>query len=309
MVSRCLLHRYLSQPILCVRHLSIITGASKELLDLGFSEEQACKILSLKTRSGDPQHRLSCIKELLFIGLDTQTTLKILENNPELCKATAKELRDRTETLRSLGLGEGILQRSVSRCPSLLSLPRSQVLAAVQCLRQRCRFSAKQLSDILRSTPEALTQDPSSLEEAFQYVYFRMGGKQKDIITSGLFRTSLNEVRVRHQFLERLGRYQPPSKKVVSPLSNPKLKEVIMLPEEDFLSRIARASPEELHTFRKILAREEIEDEGDKTSTDSEDEEHSDIDRDSDDDGEDSGDEEDRKDVQREHTKTKKRRS
>ncbi|KAE8604523.1 hypothetical protein XENTR_v10014732 [Xenopus tropicalis] len=252
---------FMPSSILGFRYLSSssLPVAVQELLDLGFNEEQSGRILALKPRRGDPWHTVSCTKELLLIGLKPQAALKMLEDSKELRKATVRELRDRTENLRSLGLGEGFLQRSLSRCPALLSLPRSHVLAAAKCLRQRCQFSALQLTDILRFSPEALTYDPSYLEEAFQYVYFRMGASHKDIITSGLFQTSLDEIRVRHQFLERLGRFLPPDKKGVSPPSNPKLKEVTALSDSDFLAHVARVSPEELHTFRKIFAREELE--------------------------------------------------
>ncbi|KAM4693952.1 transcription termination factor 4, mitochondrial [Discoglossus pictus] len=285
---------HLPRPILCLRQLSSLPDATQELLNLGFSEEQTERILSLKPRGAEHQRRLSSAKELLLIGLDPSTTLKMLERSPELRKVTSKELRDRTDMLRSLGLGEGSLQRSVSSCPDLLSLPRYRILAAAQCLKQHCKFSSQQVTQILRSSPEALTQDPQYLEEIFQYVYFRMGGTQQEMISSGLFRTSLNEIRVRHQFLERLGRFHPPSKKRIMPLANPKIKEVIVLSEQDFLSRVAQASHEELQTFRKIIEREESEapneDDGNNTSSDSDNEEEE-SDTDSDGEGEDSEDE------------------
>ncbi|KAG8445393.1 hypothetical protein GDO86_010250 [Hymenochirus boettgeri] len=280
MVSRCLRHCLMPCSTLGLRHLSVsnIPGAARELIDLGFNEEQVGTVLSLKPSRGDPQHRISCIKELLFIGLSPQTVVSILIDSPELRKTSVKEIQDRTDNLRSLGLGEGFLHKSLSRCPSLLSLPRSQVLAAVKCLKQRCKFSAQQVTDILCSSPEAITQDPSYLEEVFQYVYFRMGGTHKDIITSGLFLMPLNEIRVRHQFLERLGRFCPPNKKGVSPSSNPKLKQVLRFSERDFLTHIAQTSSEELHVFRNLLAREEKDSKGDEDdeenieSTDSEEE-------------------------------------
>ncbi|CAI9603649.1 unnamed protein product, partial [Staurois parvus] len=153
----------------------------------------------------------------------------------------------------------GSLQNSLSRCPSLLSVPRSHLLASAQCLKTRCQFSSQQVLKILKTTPEALIQDPNHLEELFQYAYFRMGGKHGDILSSGIFQKSLNEIRVRHHFLERLGRFIPPTKKGLCPPSNPKIKEIVQLSEEDFLSQIARSSSEEFNIFQKILEREEME--------------------------------------------------
>lgn len=289
MVSLCLRNRLIfGWSSLCLRHLSIVPAARQELLDLGFSETQVERILSMKCTV----HSTSTIKELCVVGLNHKTILRILEEKPVILKTRAKQVRDKADTLRSLGLGEGSLQSSLSRCPSLLSIPHSRLLASVQCLKTRCQFSSQQVQKILNTTPEALTQDPNHLEELFQYAYFRMGGKHGDIISSGIFQKSLYEIRVRHHFLERLGRFIPPNKNGLCPLSNPKIKEVVQLSEEDFLSRIARSSSEEFNIFQKILEREEresaeeIEEDQDNLSTDeefSENEEESEKEDDSDD--------------------------
>ncbi|XP_068136733.1 transcription termination factor 4, mitochondrial isoform X2 [Hyperolius riggenbachi] len=240
---------------LFLRHVSRVPGGRQELLNLDFSEEQAEKILSMKSSA----HSMSTITELSVIGLYPKQILKILEEKPEIMRATAKEVRDKADTLRRLGLGEGSLQNAVVRCPALMSIPRSHLLAAVQCLKTRCQFSSQQVLKILRTTPEALSQDPKYLHEVFQYVYFRMGGKHVDMISSGIFQSPLHEIRVRHEFLERLGKFQPPNKKGLCPPTNPKLKEVMQLSEGDFLSHIAHSSPIEFSVFCKILAREEQE--------------------------------------------------
>ncbi|KAM5164750.1 transcription termination factor 4, mitochondrial isoform 2-T2 [Mantella aurantiaca] len=259
-----------SWPRLCLRHMSNVPTARQDLLDLGFLETQAERILSMKCTV----HSASTIQELCVVGLSHKTILRILEEKPELLRITGKDVRSKADTLRSLGLGEGSLQNSLSRCPSLLSLPRSRLLASAQCLKTRCQFSSQQVLKILHTAPEVLTQDPNYLEELFQYVYFRMGGKQGDILSSGIFQKTLNEIKVRHQFLERLGRFLPPNKNGLCPPSNPKIKEVVHLSEEDFLSQVAHTSSEEFIIFQKILEREERErtEEQDNLSTDEEDE-------------------------------------
>ncbi|XP_044147488.1 transcription termination factor 4, mitochondrial isoform X2 [Bufo gargarizans] len=276
MVSLSLRHIIaFSRSSLCLRSMSSIPNARQALLDLGFSDEQAEKIQRLRC----PPHKMPNIKELFFIGLSHRTVLRILEERPELLKITDQELRDRVDTLRSLGLGEGSLQNSLSRCSALLLVPRSRLLAATQCLKMKCQFTSQQVLKILNTAPETLTQDPRYLEDVFQYIYFRMGGNQGEMISSQVFQVSLNEIRVRHQFLERLGKFYPPNKKRVCPTSNPKLKEVIQLAEEDFLSHTAHSTLEEFNTFRKILEREEheaeqqMEDTEDELSSDEDDDE------------------------------------
>ncbi|KAG9494356.1 hypothetical protein GDO78_001943 [Eleutherodactylus coqui] len=267
--------------------MSSIANARQELLDLGFSEEQAEKIQSMR----GPPNKTPSVKELCLIGLNHRTILRLLEERPEFLKVAAKELRDRVDTLRSLGLGEGSLQASLVRCPALLSVPRSRLLATAQFLKSRCQFTSQQVQKILKTSPETLTQDSSHLEDVFQYLYFRMGGKQEEIVSCQAFETPFDEIRARHQFLERLGTFQPPNKYRTCPPTNPKVKEVIQLSEKDFLSRIAHSSAEEFTTFRKILEREERE--GESHLEDTEDELSSDEDdaKQDSDSGEDSEDE------------------
>ncbi|KAM3931702.1 transcription termination factor 4, mitochondrial isoform 2-T2 [Leptodactylus fuscus] len=290
MVSLCLRQIVaLSRTSLLLRSVSSVPDTRQTILDLGFSEEQAEKIQRMRC----PPHKTPNIKELCLLGLNHRTVLRILEERPDLLKITATELRDRVDTLRGLGLGEGSLQNSLSSCPALLSVPRSRLMAATQFLKAQCQFTSQQLLKILNTAPETLTQDPSKLEEVFQYVYFRMGGKHGEMISSQVFQVSVDEIKVRHQFLERLGKFHPPDKKMVCPPSNPKLKDVIQLSEEDFLSRIACSSSEEFSTFRKILEREERENEQQMEGTEdelSEDEEDSESE-------DDSGDEDSKEDI------------
>ncbi|XP_009321469.1 PREDICTED: transcription termination factor 4, mitochondrial [Pygoscelis adeliae] len=99
-----------------------------------------------------------------------------------------------------------------------------------------------------------------SLENQWEliYVYFRMGLRQKEMVKARLFRMPFAELRNRHIFLERRGLYQTPYKGQTQ-TGNPKLKDILQLPEKDFLASLAHATPEEYEVFKKLLAREEEE--------------------------------------------------
>lgn len=75
-----------------------------------------------------------------------------------------------------------------------------------------------------------------------------------------LFRMSFAELRNRHIFLERRGLYQTPYKGQTQ-TNNPKLKDIVQLSEKDFLANLACSTPEEYEVFKKLLAREEEEEE------------------------------------------------
>lgn len=89
-----------------------------------------------------------------------------------------------------------------------------------------------------------------------QYVYFRMGVKQEEMVKSKLFQFSLEDVRHRHSFLERRGLYQTPDKNGQTSFVNPKLESVLSVDEDTFLTQLAKASAEEYDVFKRLVARE-----------------------------------------------------
>ena len=108
-----------------------------------------------------------------------------------------------------------------------------------------------------------------------QYVYFRMGVKQAEMVKSRLFRFTLDEVRHRHSFLERRGLYQTPDKKGQTVILNPKLDSILSVDQDTFLTDVAMASAEEYDVFKRLMAREwrEQEQEGGRIEADSDEEE------------------------------------
>lgn len=89
-----------------------------------------------------------------------------------------------------------------------------------------------------------------------QYVYFRMGVRQAEMVKSRLFRFTLDEVRHRHCFLERRGLYQTPDKHGQTIIINPKLDSILNVDEDAFLTQVAKASAEEYDAFKRLMARE-----------------------------------------------------
>lgn len=89
-----------------------------------------------------------------------------------------------------------------------------------------------------------------------QYVFFRMGVKQAEMVKSRLFRLTLDEVRCRHCFLERRGLYQTPDKKGQTTIVNPTLDSIFKVDQDTFLTDVAMASAEEYDVFQRLVARE-----------------------------------------------------
>ncbi|XP_030631601.1 transcription termination factor 4, mitochondrial [Chanos chanos] len=225
------------------------------LVNLGLTESQAEQVYERVTKT-HVKHDMSALTALAALGLNSSSIVKVLEKCPELLSLRAPEIQQRVGNLRKLGLLEGSLQRMVSHYPHILTVPVKRVNMVARFLREKCLFTVQQLTDILRDSPVVVEEDLQRLEYKFQYAYFRMGTRQAEMVKARLFRVSLEELRCRHCFLERRGLYQTPDKKGQTLILNPKLKDVLCVSEETFLSQVAKATQEELDVFWKLTVRE-----------------------------------------------------
>ncbi|XP_061492676.1 transcription termination factor 4, mitochondrial isoform X2 [Rhineura floridana] len=224
-------------------------------LDMGLSPAQITQLFSLQPNL-PPQTRLTVVSELLLLGLNTDSTLKVLQKSPELLKMSLKHLRDRADLLRRLGFEEGMNHVAI-HFPSIFTLPQKKIESLERLLKEKCLFTVHQISTILQMCPNILLEELNDVEYKFQFAYFRMGVKHREIVQSGFFQASLTEIKNRLIFLERLGLYQTPDKKGQTQVVNPKLKSIIRFSETDFVTKMACSSVEEYKIFKKLLVREE----------------------------------------------------
>uniref|UniRef100_A0A669PN78 Mitochondrial transcription termination factor 4 n=2 Tax=Phasianus colchicus TaxID=9054 RepID=A0A669PN78_PHACC len=246
-------------------------GEAAELLAMGFSRAQARRLRLLQPGL-EPQRRAEAAAQLLLLGLSAEAALELLERSPRLLRMATARLKERAEYLRRLGLEGARLQSAAGRCPEVWTLPRRRMEAVVRMLRERCLFTAEQLAELLRSCPDVLLEEPDRVQHHFQYAYFRMGVRQKEMVKARLFCTPFAELRNRHIFLERRGIYRTPHKGQ-SQSDNPALRDVLRPTEGDFVAGIARASAEEYEVFKRLLAREEEEEEEEEMEDEEEEEE------------------------------------
>uniref|UniRef100_UPI00398E3A82 transcription termination factor 4, mitochondrial isoform X3 n=1 Tax=Pristiophorus japonicus TaxID=55135 RepID=UPI00398E3A82 len=233
------------------------------ILKLGFSQVQVKQLLTLHPSIGvqPPQKSLPALSILTVLGLNPSSTIKVLVKCPELLGVKDHQLQSRIDNLRKHGLGEGSLQRVLVHCPQILNLSAKQVNNTVRFFKDKCVFTGQHVTEILRTSPNVLFEKFEELEYKFQYAYFRMGIKQPEIAKSEIFRMSLEELQQRHIFLERLGLYQTPDKKGQTQIINPKLKDILTTSTDYFLAKVAMSTWEEFDVFKKLLSREEMENE------------------------------------------------
>ncbi|XP_015999703.2 transcription termination factor 4, mitochondrial isoform X1 [Rousettus aegyptiacus] len=248
----------------------------RSLLDMGFSEVHVNELLGIRP-GAPPRQLLDVVSELILLGVHPEPVCAVLKKSPQLLKLPVTQMKKRSSYLRKLGLGEGRLKRVLLCCPEVLSMRQRDLDSTVRVLRDKCLFTAQQVTEILHRCPFVLREDPSELEYKFQYAYFRMGVRHTDVVRTDFLQYSITKTRQRHTFLERLGRYQTPDKKGQTQIPNPLLKDILRVSEAEFLAKTACSSPEEFEVFKKLLAREEEEDTenhvpGDESISDEEDE-------------------------------------
>ncbi|XP_003438221.1 transcription termination factor 4, mitochondrial [Oreochromis niloticus] len=249
----------------------------RSFIDMGFTESQAEQIYEslANVRRGDSaKHILPTLTALFVLGLNPSSVKKCLEKCPELYTIKEAQLQQRISNLRKMGLVEGSLQRVVAHYPRILTVPLKRVKNVVMFLKEKCLFTSQQVTDIIRDCPAVVLENLDQLEYKFQYVYFRMGVKQAEMVKCRLFRYSLDEVRCRHTFLERRGLYETPDKKGQTTIINPSLDSILNVDQDTFLAHVAQASAEEYDVFKRLAAREWQEEElqQGRTEPDSDDE-------------------------------------
>ncbi|XP_028987564.1 transcription termination factor 4, mitochondrial [Betta splendens] len=229
------------------------------LRDMGFTDIQAQQIwesVSAIRGSSAAKQAMSTLTVLFGLGLNPSSVLKLLQKCPEVYTIKDSQLQKRIGNLRKVGLVEGSLQRVVAHYPQILTVPVKTVKNVALFLREKCLFTSQQVTDILRDCPAIVHEDLAQVEYKFQYVYFRMGVKQTEMVKARLFRITLDEVRCRHCFLERRGLYQTPDKKGQTAIINPKLESIFKADQDTFLTEVAKASIEEYDVFQRLLAKE-----------------------------------------------------
>lgn len=257
----CFTRRYLSYNPDDLQHNQETSEerSVRSLLDMGFTDSQAEHIYETfgKSREGGAsKHALSTLSSLIVFGFNPSSVLKVVKKCPEIYSVEESQLQQRIANLRKLGLVEGSLQRVVAHYPQILTMKVKKINHVVLFLKDKCLFTTQQVTDILRNSPAVFQEDMGQLEYKFQYVYFRMGVKQAEMIKSRLFCFTLDEVRNRHCFLERRGMYETPDKHEQTTIVNPKLRSILSVDQDTFVRKVAKGTSEEFDIFQRLLARE-----------------------------------------------------
>lgn len=88
---------------------------------------------------------------------------------------------------------------------------------------------------------------------------------ETEVSKSKVFSYSLDAIKCRHVFLDRLGLFKPKNPKVdrLQPSKNPKMNEIFDTSDREFAVKTCGVTLEEFETFRELYKREKNRDEDD----------------------------------------------
>lgn len=127
------------------------------------------------------------------------------------------------------------------------------------------------------SSPNLIKENEAAIEDRYQYLTSIMRIEVPEIVKSEVFSKSLEEIKTRHMFLDRLGLFKPRSIRADpdEPTKNHRLYQIVDSSDKSFATKIARVSLFEWEVFQDLY-RKELEDayeEQNEDDTDSDDEE------------------------------------
>nr|XP_039248666.1 transcription termination factor 4, mitochondrial-like [Styela clava] len=192
------------------------------------------------------------------LGFGTNVIVRFMKMHPEIFGINVQELEKRIDNLRSHGLREGFLQRSISHTPQYLTMPISKIISMINLLIHDLDFTVKELPELFLFAPQIFLDPFKDTEEKFQYIYFTMGYKKHYVLARhGILRYSLKHIKERHLFLERRGQFQLTDKNRKTTIENPNLKYMICHSDLKFCSEVALCPLDEFIIFKEMLALED----------------------------------------------------
>ncbi|KJH47168.1 adaptor complexe medium subunit family protein [Dictyocaulus viviparus] len=142
----------------------------------------------------------------------------------------------------------------VRKCPVILfardPVDMEKAIAALKGF-----FSKKEISAIVKNTPEVLLKSVEELEEKYEYIFFQMCIEGYEFMDCSNWVTmDLNDIMMRHEFILKTGRYTTPDAKHPQiKAENPRLNRILDSSDDVFAVQVAGVTCEEWAVFRTFF--------------------------------------------------------
>ncbi|XP_064602520.1 transcription termination factor 4, mitochondrial-like [Liolophura sinensis] len=233
-----------------------VTDLVEDLLLKGWSPTLTRNMLvsspNLLKRSKTQMSKL--VDLFLVYGFTNNQTALILKSGVATSMKTNR-LKEGFDAFRKIGMRDQKLPRILSNFPELLTQDPSALTHRVTLLKEL--FKTDDIVPLIVGSPNIVFEDWSNILKLFRYVFFDMGIKQRQMVTSKLFSYSLNFVRTRHIFLVRAGFHVRPRKED-DPVrnTNPRLSDILDTSDAHFAKMFGHMSLKDYKAFAAMMERE-----------------------------------------------------
>jgi hypothetical protein len=170
-------------------------------------------------------------------------------------------IEERMDILRNLRIPSETHYYIIARNPAFMNLDQIELHNMVDNLN--VFFSQKQITRLLTKNSSLLTGNFEVFRYKFYYVFFLMGIKQPEMVSTFLFQHRIEHIRERHLFLSRSGLFDKPNKRNETKIKNPFLIDIIDTKLDTYLENCCNKvfTAGDYHTFCAYLKDENFDDE------------------------------------------------
>lgn len=212
-------------------------------------------------------------------GLGTSNFLQIVTGNPQVLLRSPNKIIETLEHWRSCQFGEYFLFQLITKYPALMDINDKRMLLKQVAFLRSYVGSIKNVWKLLMNCPTLIEQSAAVIEAKILYIKDVMHIEIPEIVKSEALSKSLDEIKYRHIFLERLALFKPRPLKADpnDPSKNPRLYKITDTSDKTFATKVCHVSLAEYEAFRELFSRElerkqrEEEDDYDEDEDDEED--------------------------------------
>lgn len=243
-------------PLRAATDVDTTTTSTTELTD-----KQIAQVVAVVPKLGQYDASLwrRCHRAICDQGFSTFSFQRIISGQPSLLTWQPTALQAAIEAWRGASqFGDRRVYELLEEYPELFRFSDERVLGQRLTLLKSYAATDKNIWRLLMNAPNLLTDREELIASRIEYVTGQMRAELADVVKSTVMAHSMDSIRTRHAFLDRLGVYKRRSPKVDPKLDasakNPRLHTIYDCDERVFASKVCGVSPDEWEVFEKLYA-------------------------------------------------------
>lgn len=199
-------------------------------------------------------------------GFQTSIIVSMITKHPALLTKSPAKIIENLEIWRGTQFGDKKLFELLERNPELLEFSDENHLRQKLANLKRYAMTTKNVWLLFMNSPNILIDSQKRIDSKIDYFKNIMKVDVVDVVKSTAFSHTLDSIKTRHIFLERLGLYKMKSPRAGpnEPNRNPRMHRIMDPMDKEFATKVAMVKYEEFEVFQALYKRElekQIEDE------------------------------------------------